>query len=314
MLAIIVRLNEIERNLALIEFMDKSKLETPTWCLIMVQYALWGLLFYSLNSIPVWVVCIWGAFMVAWYGNLQHEIIHGHPTGSRLFNSLFAWAPFTLWMPYHVYARGHLAHHLTPTLADPAQDPESYYFLEADWQSMNPVYRFIMVANNTIAGRMVLGPAIVIVRFFITEIAIMVKGDFSNLTGWIFHIALSAGFLYGVDYYLGFSAWLYVAGIAYPGLSISLIRSFYEHRPSRIDTERTAIVEAGPFWSLIFLNNNLHVVHHDNPGTSWYLLPAIYKANREDILEKNGGFFFNGYGEVFKRFFLKSKDTPLYPL
>ncbi|MBT4889230.1 MAG: fatty acid desaturase [Rhodospirillales bacterium] len=288
--------------------------ELPTWALIFVIYTLWSLLLYHLPGLPWWVACPAGAVLVAWYGNLQHELLHGHPTRFRPLNAVFGWAPLTLWMPYHIYSESHLEHHKADTLTDPTDDPESYYFMSKDWQALNPLVRFLMVANNTLAGRMLVGPAIVITRFFVSEILMILRMDFKHLHGWIIHIGLSTVFIYGIHHYLGIPWWYYVAGIAYPGLSLSLVRSFYEHRPSDIAEQRTAIVEAGPLWSLLFLNNNLHVVHHDFPSMPWFNIPRIYRENRAEVLEKNGGFLFNGYSDVFMRYFLKSKDTPVYPV
>ena len=57
--------------------------------------------------------------------------------------------------------------------------------------------------------------------------------------------------------------WQYVLLFAYPGISLMLVRSFCEHRAHEEMGGRTIIVEASPFWSLLFLNNNLHVAHHE---------------------------------------------------
>jgi len=65
--------------------------------------------------------------------------------------------------------------------------------------------------------------------------------------------------------------------------------------------------------SLLFLNNNLHLVHHDKPGLAWYRLPALYRQRRDLFLASNGGYFFKGYGEVFRRYFLSAKEQPLHP-
>ena len=75
----------------------------------------------------------------------------------------------------------------------------------------------------------------------------------------------------------------------------------------------TVIVEAGLPWGLLFLFNNLHVVHHAKPGLAWYRLPALYRSERERFLTLNGGYFFKGYREVFRRYFLRVKEQPLHP-
>src|SRR3546814_20566638 len=65
--------------------------------------------------------------------------------------------------------------------------------------------------------------------------------------------------------------------------------------------------------SLLFLNNNLHLVHHDKPGLPWYRIPAFYRQRRDLFLASNGGYHFKGYREVFRRHFLRAKEAPLHP-
>ena len=65
--------------------------------------------------------------------------------------------------------------------------------------------------------------------------------------------------------------------------------------------------------SLLFLNNNLHVVHHSYPSLPWYELPRRFRAEREAILRANGGFRFAGYREIVSRYALAAKDAPIHP-
>jgi fatty acid desaturase len=75
------------------------------------------------------------------------------------------------------------------------------------------------------------------------------------------------------------TGWGYLAA-AYLGHAILKIRTFLEHRAHEAARARTVIVEdRGPL-SLLFLNNNLHVVHHMHPQVPWYELPALYAANK----------------------------------
>lgn len=290
-----------------------DRLELPTWLLIISIYGGWVALMMNGATLPWWLFCPLGAVVVAWQGSLQHELLHGHPTRWTLFNSLLGWAPLNLWMPYHVYCESHLEHHRVETLGEPKKDPESYYFLQQDWNSLCPVRRTLLRINNTMLGRAVVGPMIGITRFALAELGLLIKGDFSHLPGWIFHAALATAMLYGLQNYFGIPAWLYAIGVAYPSTSFILMRSYLEHRPSEIPGHRTVIVEGSWFWRLLFLNNNLHVCHHDEPGVAWYRLPAIYRENREAILERNGGYLFRSYGEVARNYLFRMKDTPVYP-
>ncbi|NQV45414.1 MAG: fatty acid desaturase [Rhodospirillales bacterium] len=291
-----------------------DKLELPTWLVVVGVYAAWGALVYAGGGLPWWIFCPLGAVIIAWHGSVQHELLHGHPTRSVWFNSILGWMPLGLWMPYHVYRENHLLHHRVATLTQPGEDPESYYFMQQDWASLCPVRRGILRANNTLLGRVTLGPMIVLVRFGISELRLLAEGNLSRLPGWIFHAVLMSSLLYGLDHYLGIPAWYYAIGCAYPGISFILVRSFLEHRPSDIPAHRTAVVEGNWFWSLLFLNVNFHVPHHDHPGIPWYRVPALYRAERDAILERNGGYMFRSYGQVARQYLLRPKDMPVYPV
>jgi fatty acid desaturase len=105
----------------------------------------------------------------------------------------------------------------------------------------------------------------------------------------------------------------YVCLFVYPGVSLTLLRSFIEHRPAPERAHRSAIVEAGPLLSLVFLFNNLHALHHREPGRPWYQLPARYRALRSELLRDNDGFYFPGYAAIALRYGLRPKDPPVHP-
>ncbi|MEM9126831.1 MAG: fatty acid desaturase, partial [Pseudomonadota bacterium] len=77
---------------------------------------------------------------------------------------------------------------------------------------------------------------------------------------------------------------------------------------------RTVIVEdRGPL-AFLFLNNNLHVVHHMNPKAPWYRLPGLYRTGRERYLTSNEAYVYKSYTEVFRQYFWRSKDPVVHPL
>lgn len=118
------------------------------------------------------------------------------------------------------------------------------------------------------------------------------------------------GFVVGV---CGVPFWQYALGFVYCGTSLALVRSFAEHKARDSVEQRTAIVERSPVLGLLFLNNNLHVVHHRWPTLPWYRLKQVYAENREAVLRENGGLVYDGYGDVFRRFFLTPHDQPEHP-
>jgi fatty acid desaturase len=96
--------------------------------------------------------------------SLQHETIHCHPTRHRRLNEAIGRWPLSLW-PYSIYRATHLAHHRDANLTDPLDDPESYYWTEAGWGDLGPVWRAVAHAQTTLLGRVILGPAFPIGRF-----------------------------------------------------------------------------------------------------------------------------------------------------
>ena len=138
-------------------------------------------------------------------------------------------------------------------------------------------------------------------------------GNRATLTAWLWFalaVALTLWLVVGVA---GMPFWQYYLLIAYPGISLALVRSYCEHQAAEQVNHRTIIVEASPFWSLLFLNNNLHVAHHARPGLAWYKLPAFYRAERDALIARNDGYLMKGYGQIFSRFFLKAKEPIPYP-
>jgi fatty acid desaturase len=105
----------------------------------------------------------------------------------------------------------------------------------------------------------------------------------------------------------------YLALFVLPGVSLTLVRSFAEHKAANTPLERTAIVEAGAPLALLFLNNNLHFAHHKRPDLPWHALPAYYRAHRDQLLDENGGLRYRGYREILRRFLLHPVDTPAHP-
>ena len=73
------------------------------------------------------------------------------------------------------------------------------------------------------------------------------------------------------------------------------------------------IEDRGPL-ALLFLNNNLHVVHHMHPEVPWYRLPALYAARRAHYLRRNGGYRYRSYTEGIRAHFLRAKDPVPHPL
>jgi fatty acid desaturase len=173
--------------------------------------------------------------------------------------------------------------------------------------------RALLAFNATFAGRMLIGPALALAGFWRSELRLALAGDREVRNAWAHH---AAGLVVVVPAILamGVPLWLYMLFAAYPGVSLIMIRSFIEHRANPDPRRRTAVVEAGRFFRLLFLNNNLHRVHHESPGVAWYRLPGMYRAERERYLADNGGYLVRGYREVVRRWLFSPREPVVHPL
>jgi fatty acid desaturase len=277
-----------------------------------VAFAIYGgflLLTWYFQDLPLWVAAPLGSLLLAWYGSFQHETIHGHPTSSRQINTLLASPPLSLWLPYPLYREIHLKHHRHGGryLTDPVRDTESFYLSPGSLESTGRIQHTLYAANCTLMGRLVLGPALSITAFLASEFR---RGlDRRRFYIWLRHV-------FGVMAVLGWTVGvcqvklaIYVGVVIYPSASLTLLRSFVEHRAHADPALRTAVVEANPLWGLLFLNNNLHIAHHVQPGLPWYELPRAWRQIRGSALGWHavgaGLVFQGGYFEVIRSYLFR---------
>ncbi|HVZ00219.1 MAG TPA: fatty acid desaturase [Dongiaceae bacterium] len=285
----------------------------PTVGLAVGIYAAFLLLTYFHGYLPWWVLLPCGAFVVGLHGSLQHEAVHGYPTRSPLANLLVAGWALWLWLPYGTYRRLHLQHHIDEQLTDPLRDPESNYVTAAQWAAMSRLHRVIRLAMGSLAGRFVIGPIYFAVMNFEELARAILAGDMRILRPWLWHVfavAIILGWVLGVCH---MPFWQYVLFFAYPGTALALVRSYAEHRWAPDHEHRTAIVEAGAFWSFLFLHNNLHILHHLEPGLAWHRRPARFRELREQLVAANGGYVIHGYAELIRRNLFRRREPLLHP-
>jgi fatty acid desaturase len=289
-----------------------DRIEWPTLLLILACTGTWMAATAFASAAP-WLALPALTLALVLHSSLQHEVLHGHPTPSRTLNAALVFPAVGLAIPYERFRDLHLAHHRDATLTDPHDDPESNYLDPAVWARLPGPVRALLMANNTLAGRMLLGPAIGLAAFWRDEARAARARDPAVLRAWALH-ALG---LVPVLLWLGeagtVSAPAYLA-CAYAALSILRIRTFLEHRAHESARGRSVIIEdRGPL-AFLFLNNNLHAVHHGHPGLAWYRIPEFYRARRERFLQMNQGYRYGSYAEIFARHFLRRKDPVAHPL
>jgi fatty acid desaturase len=291
----------------------RLRVEWPTWGLVVAVYGGWAALTYWFTALP-WVLALpAAAWLIAWQMSLQHEIIHGHPTKNARINTAIGFPPLSLWLPCQRYRQLHLAHHRNHLLTDPIEDPESYYATAEDWQRRGRLTRVMTRILNTSVGRILFNPAVAIPLFLIRDGKALLAGSGKLRRIWSVHALGVAAVLIWVLGVCGIPFWQYVVFFIYPGFALASVRSFAEHRSAAHPDHRTAIVENTPVFGLLFLHNNLHVVHHNHPHMPWYAIPAHYRANRPALLRQNDGLVYQGYGDVVRRYLLREHHAPVNP-
>jgi len=269
----------------------------------------------SLFLLPQWSMAVALVALIlslVLHSSLSHEVLHGHPFPSRHASEALVLVTPGLAIPYLRFRDTHLAHHQDARLTDPYDDPETNFLDPAVWAALPRTLRVVLRVNNTLAGRILLGPLIAQIAFVRGDWRAWRSGDRQVMRAWLVHIpgmVLVLGLVWAAPVPL----WLYAVA-CYAALSILKIRTFLEHRAHESARGRTVIIEDRGILAFLFLNNNLHVVHHMHPRVPWYRLPALYRANAARYLACNEGYRYRSYGEVFARHFWRAKDPVPHPL
>lgn len=289
-----------------------ARVEGLTLGLVLGCYLGWALALFGLASLSAPLAVGVLGVIIAFHSSLSHEAIHGHPIASARLNGLLMSPALALVVPYARFRDTHLAHHRDEHLTDPYDDPESNFIDPARWALLSRPVRAILRANNTLVGRLVLGPVIGTLFWLRGDVVAIRAGDRRVIAGWLAHVPALVPVL-GLVWLSPLSLGAYALA-AYLGLALLKIRTFLEHRAHEKARARTVIIEdRGPL-ALLFLNNNLHVVHHMHPAVPWYRLPALYHANRDHYLRRNAGYRYRSYAQVFRQHFLRAKDPVPHPL
>jgi fatty acid desaturase len=290
-----------------------ERCEGPTLLVASAIYAGWAALLYFHHAIPGWLLAVSGGYVIQWHSSLQHEAIHAMRGLPRWLRTALVYPPLGGCLPFELYRRSHLQHHRNGHLTSPGEDTESFYHDADDWKQYGRVRRMVLVANQTLLGRLLIGPFLHVPRLYWHEGREIVRGHTANLAIWLRHLLACALVFLIVTAIFEMPLWLYLAAFLYPGLVFGMVRSFTEHRWSEDADERTAIVESNWIFGLLFLWNNLHAVHHIFPAAPWYRLPRIWREYRDDIVAHNGGLVFRGYGEIARRWLIVPNFVPVHP-
>jgi fatty acid desaturase len=285
---------------------ERRSVEWPTVRLAGAIYGGWLALTWWHAMLPMPLIVLAGAWLVAWQSSLQHETIHGHPTRWRWVNDAIGFVPLSLYLPYTLYRRSHLAHHASESITHPRHDPESRY-LKAD----GPTWRWLARLQATLAGRLLIGPLVAVLELAHDEARRLRTRPREVARDWLPHLA-AVGLLVAWLEWTGFGLGRYLLFIVYPGVALTLLRSFAEHRADLPGRARAATVERGGVLGLLFLNNHFHAAHHERPDLAWYRLPA-YQRHHAKRLTAAPARAYRSYGEILRRFAFRPHDTLIHP-
>ncbi len=287
-----------------------EEIEWPTLALLAVTYLVWamGTEMWSHSAV---LALISTGLAIAQYSSLQHEALHGHPFRNTALNEALVFPALILFMPYRRFRDIHLQHHFDPALTDPYDDPESNFSDPQVWAGLAKPMQILLTLNNTLLGRMILGPILGTWDFVAKDVALARHGDRAVIEAWLLNAVGLVPVLIWL-HWVGMPVLAYL-GAVYLGLAVLKIRTFLEHRAHDAFAARTVIIEdRGPL-SVLFLNNNFHVVHHMHPQAAWYKIPALYAAKKDHYLRRNQSYVFSSYAEVFRRYLVKPKDPVSHP-
>jgi fatty acid desaturase len=287
--------------------------EAGEWRTLAVVIAVYGLTVLTVVRYEVltpWLAIPMLAVLGAWHLSMQHEVLHGHPFKNQFLNDAIGGIPVTLWIPYLAFKKDHHEHHLSD-LTNPALDNESYYVSQEQWDKAGRIRRAAWTANRTILFRMFVWTIVSTITYVLSVLKRAVRNEKSDRLAVALHIIGVAFVVYLVSL-SSMPLWQFALGTLYGGRILNAIRPFPEHKyQSGVET-RTAMIMAGRFMSLLMLNNNLHVAHHDEPGVPWYRYDKLMqRVNAVERARAAGVLYEGGYAEVFRRFSFTPVDSPV---
>jgi fatty acid desaturase len=287
--------------------------EAGEWRTLAVVIAVYGLTVLTVLRYDVltpWLAVPMLAVLGAWHLSMQHEVLHGHPFKNQFINDAIGGIPVTLWIPYLAFKKDHYEHHLSD-LTNPALDNESYYVSQEQWDKAGRIRRAAWTANRTILFRMFVWTIVSTITYVLSVLKRAVRNEKSDRLAVALHVVGVAFVVYLVSL-SSMPLWQFALGTVYGGRILNAIRPFPEHKyQSGVET-RTAMIMAGRFMSLLMLNNNLHVAHHDEPGVPWYRYDKLMqRVNAVQRARDAGVLYEGGYAEVFRRFSFTPVDSPV---
>ncbi|KAB7615474.1 fatty acid desaturase [Amylibacter sp. SFDW26] len=294
-------------------FIPSRAYEWPTLILLCITYLLWGCFTYYASTLGSILTILCLAPIITLHSSLQHETLHIIEPKSKLLGQSLVFPAIGFFIPYIRFRDTHLAHHVNEYLTDPYDDPESYYLCKTIWATQPRWVQKVLTFNNTLIGRILIGPCIGQIAFMHQDFKAILKGDTSILKAWLIHAISVACVLWGLLTYTTIGMGTYILA-CYCGLSILKIRTYLEHRAHENMNDRSVIIEDRGLLSFLFLNNNYHAAHHAQPQIPWYNLPLFFNENRSKFINKKHNYSYPNYKTIFSKYMFQAKETVPHPL
>ena len=290
----------------------RRSIEWPTLILMLCVYGAYA--FGAFVVLPVSFILGLLIIVIAGvlHSSLTHEVLHGHPFKSAIAHALLVFPALIIFIPYLRFKDTHLEHHRDERLTDPYDDPETNFMDPQVWDQLPKWRQSLHQFNNTLLGRMFVGPILSQIAFMRADLRLILAGDRRVALGWFLHVPSLIVAYVMVVMVADVRIWLWVLA-AYLSMAILKIRTYLEHRVHDHPRGRSVVVEDRGLLSFLFLNNNLHSVHHAHPSVPWYALPRLFASKRDRFLTMNDGYHFGCYGEVIRKFAINRKDPVAHP-
>lgn len=285
-------------------------IEWPTVVLVVACTGIWMSGVWLIGQYQAWPALPLLACVVTLHSSLQHEAIHGHPTNRAWLNAGLVFPAVGLFLPYQRFQALHILHHEGCELSHPIDDPESPYVSVPHWRVASVFGKTLRRFNNTLAGRLLAGPPVSLAGLIVGDFRRIRSGERKIAWHWATHVPALVPVLIWLDI-SGVPLWAYGLLVAWPGMSVLMLRTFAEHTWHPDVAARSVTVEHGGVFALLFLNNHLHAAHHHSPGMAWYRLPALSRH-----LDAEGhivGERFKSYGQIARRWGLRVRTPLVFP-
>ena len=292
------------------------RVEWPTFLLICATYGALAACLFWLPEISLTLAILALIPVVALHSSLQHEVTHGHPFAERRLGEILVFPSLNLVIPYLRFRDTHLAHHMDATLTDPYDDPESNYLDPAVWARLPRPVQWLLNANNTLLGRMILGPVIGQVAFMAADLRAIRAGDRAVLRGWLWHLP-AAGRHRRVGADLRHAALGLRAGLLRRACRPLRYSTFLEHQAhERARGAQPSSSRIAGRWPSCFSTTTCMSSTTCTPSCPGIACRGSISPTATSTSGATRGYRYDSYAQIFRRHLLRAKDPvphPLYP-